>query len=150
VASVAFDIAALLTRDNTFAAIAFWNLVGGLVGGLIAAIPGTIDWVNLPAGTRAKRVGSIHGLGNLAVLVLFSVACWLRIGEPGLFNTPAFVIGMVAFGLLGVTGWLGGELVDRLGVGVDAGAHLNAPNSLAGRPAREAGQEQWREREVGR
>ncbi len=29
-----------------------------------------------------------------------------------------------------VTGWLGGELVDRLGVGVDDGAHLDAPNSL--------------------
>jgi len=32
-------------------------------------------------------------------------------------------------------GWLGGELVDRLGVGVDRGANLNAPSSLSGRPA---------------
>jgi hypothetical protein len=40
--------------------------------------------------------------------------------------------------LLGaVAGWLGGELVDRLGVGVDDGAHLDAPSSLSGRPARE-------------
>ncbi|WP_431922139.1 hypothetical protein [Nonomuraea jabiensis] len=35
-----------------------------------------------------------------------------------------------------VTGWLGGELVDRLGVGVDEGAHVNAPSSLSGRPVR--------------
>ncbi len=35
-----------------------------------------------------------------------------------------------------VTGWLGGELVERLGVGVDNGANLDAPNSLAGGPAR--------------
>jgi hypothetical protein len=34
----------------------------------------------------------------------------------------------------GVTAWLGGELVDRLGVGVDPGAHLNAPNSRTHRP----------------
>jgi hypothetical protein len=34
-----------------------------------------------------------------------------------------------------VTGWLGGELVDRLGVGVDDGAHLDAPNTLSGLPA---------------
>jgi hypothetical protein len=34
-----------------------------------------------------------------------------------------------------VTGWLGGELVERLGVGVDEGAHLNAPSSLSGKPA---------------
>jgi hypothetical protein len=35
-----------------------------------------------------------------------------------------------------VAGWLGGELVDRLGVGVDEGANLDAPSSLSGRPAR--------------
>jgi hypothetical protein len=34
-----------------------------------------------------------------------------------------------------VTGWLGGELVDRMGVGVDRGAHLNSPSSLSDRPA---------------
>jgi hypothetical protein len=39
--------------------------------------------------------------------------------------------------LMLITGWLGGELVERLGVGVDEGANLNAPNSLTGRPARE-------------
>jgi hypothetical protein len=39
-------------------------------------------------------------------------------------------------GLATITGWLGGELVDRLGVGVDDGANLHAPSSLSGRPAR--------------
>jgi hypothetical protein len=34
-----------------------------------------------------------------------------------------------------VTGWLGSELVYRLHVGVDPGADLNAPNSLASEPA---------------
>jgi hypothetical protein len=34
-----------------------------------------------------------------------------------------------------VTGWLGGELVDRLGVDVDPGANLNAPSSLSGQAA---------------
>lgn len=47
----------------------------------------------------------------------------------------AFVLGFIAVALALVTGWLGGELVDRLGVGVDNGAHLNAPSSLSGRPA---------------
>jgi hypothetical protein len=43
----------------------------------------------------------------------------------------------VAALLLGsVAGWLGGELLDRLGVGVDDGAHLDAPSSLSGRPVR--------------
>jgi hypothetical protein len=34
-----------------------------------------------------------------------------------------------------LTGWLGGELVERLGMSVHNGAHLDAPNSLSGRPA---------------
>ncbi len=41
----------------------------------------------------------------------------------------------IALALVG--GWLGGELVERLGIGVHAGAHPNAPNSLSGRPASE-------------
>jgi len=44
------------------------------------------------------------------------------------------------------TGWLGGELVDRLGIGVDPGAHVNAPSSLSGRPAREGVSAPQRER----
>lgn len=36
-----------------------------------------------------------------------------------------------------VTGWLGGELVNRLGVGVDTGAHLDAPSSLSGHTSTE-------------
>ena len=39
---------------------------------------------------------------------------------------------LLAFVLAGVTAWLGGELVDRLGVGVDDGANVNAPSSLRG------------------
>ena len=39
-------------------------------------------------------------------------------------------------GLALVTGWLGGERVDRLAVGVDEGAHLDAPSSLRTRRVR--------------
>jgi len=48
----------------------------------------------------------------------------------------ALILSFAGVVLALVTGWLGGELVDRLGVGVDDGAHLNAPNSLSGKPAR--------------
>jgi uncharacterized membrane protein len=47
----------------------------------------------------------------------------------------AIILSGIAVGLALITGWLGGELVDRLGVGVDEGAHLDAPSSLSGRPA---------------
>jgi uncharacterized membrane protein len=38
--------------------------------------------------------------------------------------------GWAALALATVSGWLGGELVERLGVGVHDDANLNAPSSL--------------------
>ena len=91
----------------------------------------------IPSGTRAKAIGLWHGLGNVVVVGLFAVSWLLRTASP--FHTPsmtAVALSFAAIALGGVTAWLGGELVDRLGVGVDEGAHLNAPSSLSGRPAR--------------
>jgi len=47
----------------------------------------------------------------------------------------AYVLSFLGAALLGATGWLGGELTLRLGIGVDEGANLNAPSSLSGLPA---------------
>ena len=47
-------------------------------------------------------------------------------------GTVPLVASVLGVGLATVTGWLGGELVDRLGVSVDDGANLDAPNSLRG------------------
>jgi uncharacterized membrane protein len=110
-------------------------IAAGIIAGLLAAVFGAIDWSAIPSGTRAKRVGTAHGLGNVLIVVVFSVAWLLRLDDPA--DPSSLVILLEVAGLLGalVTGWLGGELVDRLGVGVDRGAHLNAPNSLTGQPA---------------
>jgi uncharacterized membrane protein len=110
-------------------------IAAGIVTGLLAALFGAIDWLAVPGGTRAKRIATIHGLGNVAVVALFFVAWLLRRDDPADATSAAIVLEVV--GLLGalVTGWLGGELVDRLGVGVDPGANLDAPSSLSGRPA---------------
>jgi uncharacterized membrane protein len=144
--AVVFDLVYLLSADpsteNTMALVAFWMIAAGLVGGLVAAPFGLIDYLAIPQGTRARRVGMIHGLGNVAVLVLFAASLALRYYAPAVVltrqpGTLALVLSFAGFLLSGLTGWLGGELVDRLGVGVDDGAHLDAPNSLSGRPAHE-------------
>ena len=79
---------------------------------------------------EASRIGLIHGLTNLGVMVLFIASWLLRRDSPGVPPTAAFALSFigVAGALLG--GWLGGELVERLGVGVTPGANLNAPSSL--------------------
>ena len=141
--AVIFDVVWLFTttlpRTHIFALVAFWMMAAGIVGGLVASPFGLIDWLAIPTGTRAKSVGLLHGVGNLVVLVLFAASLWLRYGSPLPAHQPttlALVLSFAGFALAGVTGWLGGELVDRLGVGVDDGAHLNAPNSLTHSSAR--------------
>jgi len=47
------------------------------------------------------------------------------------------VLSGIGVGLALITGWLEGELVGRIGGGVDEGGHLNAPNSLSNQPARD-------------
>ncbi|UBU16321.1 DUF2231 domain-containing protein [Nonomuraea gerenzanensis] len=90
-----------------------------------------------PGGRRAKRVGALHGIGNVLVLVLvlFAGSWLLRTGTDWVPTVPALVLSFAGVLVGGVAGWLGGELVDRLGVGVDEGANVNAPSSLSGGPA---------------
>src|SRR3954454_8451933 len=52
--SLVFDIAYFLTSDASFAAAAFWDITAGIIGGLLAALFGLVDWLAIPNGTRAK------------------------------------------------------------------------------------------------
>jgi uncharacterized membrane protein len=125
------DIVGLFVSTWWIPTVSFWNIWLGVITGLVAALFGIIDWTKIPAGTRAKRVGLAHGLGNVVALALFTGAVWIRYNRAALsHDTLSLTLELVAFALLGVTAWLGGELVDRLGVGVDDGANLNAPSSL--------------------
>ncbi len=135
--SFIFDVVYLLTDNGKWSEIAFWMIAAGVIGGLPAAVFGLIDWLAIPSGTRAKRIGLWHGAGNVVVVVLFIVSWLLRADAPGEPGAIPIVLSLVGVALAGLTGWLGGELVDRLGVGVDDGAHLNSPSSLSGRPASE-------------
>lgn len=133
-AAVAFDLIHQVGGNPTMAVVAYWMIVAGIIGGLLAAPFGTIDWLAIPRGTRAKSVGALHGGGNLIVLLLFAGSWALRRDNPA---DPTVLASLMSFGgaaLSVVTGWLGGELVDRLGVGVADGAHLDAPSSLTDRP----------------
>jgi uncharacterized membrane protein len=107
----------------------------GVIGALLAAIFGLVDWIAIPAGTRAKRIGLLHGGGNVVIVVLFIVSWLIRLNAQGDPNVVAYILSVVGVVLALFTAWLGGELVDRLGVGVDEGANLDAPSSLSGQPA---------------
>jgi uncharacterized membrane protein len=133
--ALVFDIIHLATDVGYWSEIAYWMIAAGLISGLVAAPFGLIDWLAIPAGTRAKRIGAWHGGGNLIVVLLYAASWWFRRSAPQNPMNLAYVLsfggGLIAL----VTGWLGGELVDRLAVGVDPGAHVDAPSSLKSRRA---------------
>jgi uncharacterized membrane protein len=136
--SVVFDIIHLTAGSSQISLAAYWMITAGLIGGLLAAVPGWIDWFAIPRDTRAWYVGLIHGLGNVVVLLLFAGSWWLRGDSTVSRGNPAitaYIFSFAGASLAAFTGWLGGELVGRLGVGVDDGANLNASNSLKGTPA---------------
>ncbi len=134
-----FDLIAVFARNPELATASYWMIAAGIVTGLLAAVFGWLDWFGIDQGTRAKQVGLWHGVGNVVVVVLFAVAWLMRgrgtagseysaAGVPLILEIAALVIALV-------TAWLGGELVERLGIAVDKGAHPNAPSSLSGEPA---------------
>jgi uncharacterized membrane protein len=131
--AIVFDVLAIALADGYWSEIAFWMIAAGVVTGLMAAPFGAIDWLAIPQGTRAKRIGALHGIGNVIVVLLFGLSWLLRWDAPsapaGIELALSFTGGLIALG----TGWLGGELVDRLAIGVDEGAHPDAPSSLSRR-----------------
>ncbi|HEY0594064.1 MAG TPA: DUF2231 domain-containing protein [Thermoanaerobaculia bacterium] len=135
--SLFFDLIGLIWDFDALFPASYYMIAAGIITGLTAAVFGFIDWLGIPSGTRAKRVGLAHGSGNVVVVVLFAASWFLRRGNPADPALVAVVLSAVGVGIALVTGWLGGELVDRLSVGVDEGAHVDAPSSLSGRPATE-------------
>jgi uncharacterized membrane protein len=126
--AVVFDVLWLITDNGDFPTASYYMIAAGALSGLLAAVFGAIDYWPIPAGTRARRIGALHGGGNVVVVLLFAVSWFLRGDELGHAPTTlAFVLALLGALLATLTGWLGGELVDRLGVGVDEDAGLDAP-----------------------
>ena len=129
--AVIFDILFMVFNNRSFPTVSYYMIAAGILGGLLAAIFGFIDWLALPNGSRAKNIGLWHGLGNVVIVVLFAVSWFLRSDNVEFVpDGLALILSFAGFALALITGWIGGELVYRLGVAVDPGANVNAPNSL--------------------
>lgn len=132
ITSLIFDIICLASGNTLWSYIAEYMIGAGVLGGLLAAIFGALDWLAIPSGTRAKSIGLWHGGSNILVVVLFIIGWFLRLPDPAHPGAAALVLSFVAIAIGGIAGWLGGELVDRLAIGVDDGANPDAPSSLSG------------------
>jgi uncharacterized membrane protein len=133
--SVAFDLLHLATKNRKLGESAFSMLAAGLIGGLASAPFGFRDWLAIPEGTRAKAIGAWHGGGNLLVTGLFGASWALRRGAPAEPAPAAIGLSLAGGALALLTGWLGGELVYRLRVGVDDVAQIDASSSYPPDPS---------------
>ena len=117
ISTFVFDILHFTSEDELYFRIAKLISTGGIAMAVLAAIPGFIDFLyTVPPKSSGKKRAAKHGLLNVTVLVLFSIAFFLRT-EDGL----VVVIILEALGviLLSIAGWLGGTLVYRNQIGVD-------------------------------
>lgn len=128
--AVIFDVLHMVSGGKVFAVVSYWMIVSGLIGGVLAAIFGLLDWVKIPVNTRARSIGLTQGVVNVGVLVLFCLSWYMRRENVENPNLPSSIVSFAGAAVALVGGWLGGELVERLGVGVHTGANVNAPSSL--------------------
>ena len=104
------------SADPAWPTVALYTMAGGVVGALVAAIPGFIDLLSLPPGPR--RTALVHMSINLTVVGLYVVNFWMRWSNPADLEAP-FWLSVAAIGLLVISGWLGGKMVYVHGVAVD-------------------------------
>ena len=96
--------------------VAFYTLAGGIVGALIAALPGFVDLVGI-TNPKTKSIAIWHMLLNLLAVAVFAADFWLRMSRPAGDNIP-IVLSVVGVILIMITGYLGGEMVYVRGVAV--------------------------------
>jgi uncharacterized membrane protein len=114
--SMICDFVFIATDDSRWAVTAYFTLGGGIVGALLAAIPGLVDLLGLH-DARAQRIGVTHLVLNLAIVAVQAVNFWLRmVGPAGDIEVLPRTISIVAVAALVASGWLGGHLVHVLGV----------------------------------
>lgn len=97
--------------------MAFYTMAGGIIGALLAAVPGYLDYrtTTVPA---IRNIGRWHMLINLFLVVLFTINLWLRMrSEPG--AALPVILSVIGVAMLGVSGWLGGEMVYVHGAAVE-------------------------------
>ena len=108
------DVVFAVTGDSRWEATALFTLVGGIVGALLAAVPGFFDLLGLHE-RQERRVGIIHMSLNLAIVVVQVINFAVRSAFQGDTNL-SFALSALAVAALLVSGWLGGQLVHVFGV----------------------------------
>jgi uncharacterized membrane protein len=112
------DVMAASRGSAAWVTVAYYCIGGGVAGALLAAVPGLVDLLSMhdPA---VKRIGIRHMALNLVAVAVFGLNFVLRARATD--HAGPWWLTLVGVGLIGLSGWLGGEMVYRHGVGVEPG-----------------------------
>jgi uncharacterized membrane protein len=111
------DLAFVLgSGSSLWYTLGFYTMIAGVLGALLAAIPGVIDMLSLSGAP--KKLALTHMALNLAVIVVSAVNIGMRINGTELAGLP-LALSVIAMTLLGASGWIGGHMVYVHHVGVD-------------------------------
>jgi uncharacterized membrane protein len=118
IATFVLDVAFALTGDPTFAHIAYWTLLIGILAAALAAIFGFTDYLGNQQ-IRNLTAANIHMIGNLAIVLLSIINVWIR-SRNGSDSVPTIgiILSAIVFIAIHVTGWMGWTMVYRHRVGV--------------------------------
>lgn len=122
VATLVADVAYQTSGNVFFYDVAWWTMAGGIVGALAAAVPGLLDYFYVAQHTRARATATAHMIINLTVVAVYAASLYLRMDHEALTGTMwgvAFGLEVLSIAALSASGWLGGELVFRFGLGVE-------------------------------
>ena len=121
VTSFIADVIFYFIRNPSLVLISKFMLAAGIIGGLAAAVPGIIDWLAIKNG-EVKRIANWHARLNIIALLIFAASLYLRMRAGahwvGYKLTIPFLLSLVGVILIGISGWLGGDLVYKHGVSV--------------------------------
>jgi uncharacterized membrane protein len=118
--SFATDVLFFFYRNNRLRLISKFMIAAGCLGAVAAAVPGIIDWLAIRK-PEVKVVANWHARLNIIALLIFALSLYFRTRSGALLNYGMkipFFLSFLGIILIGISGWLGGELAYRYGVGV--------------------------------
>jgi uncharacterized membrane protein len=111
-------IVAAAGGTSIWSTVAFYCVGGGIVGAVVAAVPGLIDYFSIDEAAM-RRIATLHLIVNSTALFVFALNLWTRFAPPPGSYMP-LILSIVGIVGVGVGGWLGGEMVYVKGMAVEA------------------------------
>lgn len=112
------DVVSMAGGSSSWAITALYCTAGGVVGAVLAAVPGLIDYFSIHEA-EMKRIATWHMIVNFTSVLIFAASIWIRL-RIEITGALPLILNVCGVGLIAIGGWLGGEMVFVKGMAVEA------------------------------